>query len=184
MTKNWTVLITSLLILSSFSVVVAKGQDAGKDEKRRLYDETKKFSIIPPPGWDNEPKTKGRNAILAKQSGLADNFSNFNVREVKGDGKPPALKELADAIIQQGQQKTPGFVLDEKAELTINGHPAYFMFFAHEQGPGNIKLKAATYMIASPNNSTYVVTFTLTPTVYERLKPAVKASASTIKLTK
>lgn len=176
--------LVSLLALSALVVSNANGQDAGKDEKRRLYDETKRFSIIPPPGWDDDPKTKGRNTILSKQSGLADSFSNFNVREVKGDGKPPVLKEIAEMILQQNQQKTAGFVLDEKAELTINGHPAYYMFFAHEFGPGNLKLKAATYMIVSPSHSMYIVTFTLPSLVYERLKPAVKASALTIKLAK
>lgn len=182
--NNLTTVLVNLLALSAISVSIANGQDAGKDEKRRLYDETKRFSIIPPPGWEDEPKTKGRNAILAKQSGAADSFSNFNVREVKGDGKLPVLKEIADMILQQNQQKTAGFVLDEKAELTINGHPAYFMFFAHESGPGNLKLKAASYMIGSPSNSIYFVTFTMTPTAYERLKPVVKASALTIKLAK
>lgn len=184
MTSNLTYLILSFFVLCGIPVTDVKGQDAGKDEKRRLYDETRKFSIIPPPGWDDDPKTKGRNTILSKQAGLADSFSNFNVRVVKGDGKPPVLKEIAEMILQQNQQKTAGFVLDEKAELTINGHPAYYMFFAHESGPGNLKLKAATYMIVSPTNSMYFVTFTLPPLVYERLKPAVKASALTIKLAK
>jgi hypothetical protein len=176
-------LIATITLESSASAWL-QAEDASKEEGRRIFDSTKKFSIIPPKGWNDFPKSMGKNTILSRISGIGDNFSNFNVQRIQVPEKVTSLKEFVHGFTQKYRETMPGFMVDEETELKINGRAAYYMFSTRDQKPGNsaIKIHAGSYVVMGEGNDVYIITFSMTPTVYARIKPLVKKSAETIRI--
>lgn len=171
-----------MFLLIPFAVVAP--WDEKLNENRRVYDKHKKFSIIPPLGWDDKPKNDGANTILSRIGPFADSFSNFNVRRVDTKGDETSLKETVSTVKEELKKTQSDFEVLEEKELKIDGKDVYVLFSRLEkrQGTGSAKFKAASYFVRADNNTVYVVTFVLMPAVYERLKPKVEQSAATIRI--
>jgi hypothetical protein len=171
-----------MLLLMPFTVV--SSWDDKPDESRRVYDAQKKFSIIPPPGWDEKPRNDSPSTILSRTGKVVDSFSNFNVKRISMNGDETPLKEIVGFIKEQFKKTHAGFVVLEEKELKIDGKEAYVIFCQHEktQGTASAKFRAGSYILKADKNTSYVVTFTIMPAVYERLKPKVEESAATIRM--
>ncbi|MFO0813164.1 MAG: hypothetical protein U0796_08090 [Gemmatales bacterium] len=171
----------SLMVLCCSSLW---SQDAGKDEKRRVYDAQRLFSIIPPAGWDKVAQTTGKNMILARTADATEVFSNFNVQRISSKENFPSLRELAQAIAAQQKANTPSFVVEGEEDLKVDGRASYVLFSSQERliAGANMRIHAASYMIPTKGNVMYIVTFSMPASAHQKVKPRVLESVKTIKI--
>jgi hypothetical protein len=166
-------LVLFVLIGTSYFAIAQQKNGNKSDEIRRVSDSNKKFSFVPPLGWDEEGGSK--KAIISRRSSKSESEGNVGVTQVKSK---ETLEDLKKAH-QTGLKKTiEGFQLDEEGELTINGKKGYYIFFSHTRGAsaGYEKLYVAVYFIMG-DGEYFRLTYTVIPSAYTKLKPEIKKSA-------
>ncbi len=169
------VLLLTQIRVSAFFVV----QTNDKDEKRRVYDTEKKFSIIPPPGWDADGQAKSPSTILSRKGGEKEQFSNFIVKKRP---VPQGAKfiEYAKGVIDGTGKLLEDFEMLEDGEMKIDGRETYYAYF--KATGNNVKVIAGFYLIKADGDELYSMNYTVLPPNFERLKPELKKAAATIRI--
>ena len=163
----------------TYTHCLAQSDGKAKDEARRVYDQQKKFSIVPPTGWDTDGQSKSPTTILSRKSDAKDLFGNFIVKKNKlPDGQ--SVADAAKKSIEASKPQLSDFEMIEEGDVKINGREAYFAFFKATRN--SMKVIAGFYFVKGESTDVYVMNYTILPLGFERLKPELKKAAASIRI--